>query len=139
MPDENGTETTRSDAAVAEESSPDEETSRESQGGDDSVKTADADAQSDATEELKVIVSIKEGRATVGVQQPYSDPHIEAFEDADLTGLALEVIAVTQRAKVRWEETPKHPPYDRPTPPIRRRSRNQQGTTQQEEQEPRLF
>ena len=141
MPDENGTEKTKPDAAVAEEPGPDEETSRAGQGTDDSGKTVDADSQTDLAEELKVIVSIKEGRATVGVQQPSSDPHIEAFDESDLSGLAQKVAAVAERAKARWEETPKHPSYERPAPPTRRRNRNQQGTTQEEqqEQEPRLF
>jgi len=139
MPDENGTETTRLEAAVVEGQKSDEETPRESQGTSDSEETAEAETQTCAAEELKVIVSIKEGRATVGVQQPSSDPHIETFEDADLTELAQEVVAVAERAKARWEETPKHPAYDRPAPSTRRRNRSQQGTTQQEEQEPRLF
>ena len=30
-------------------------------------------------EDLKVVVSIKGGRATIGVQRPSSDPHIESF------------------------------------------------------------
>ena len=37
---------------------------------DDSEKTAETETQTDPAEELKVIVSIKEGRAIVGVQQP---------------------------------------------------------------------
>ena len=139
MPDENTTETTRSDAAVVDERDPEDETSRESRGTDDPGKTAEAETQACAGEELKVIVSIKEGRATVGVQQSSSDPHIETFEDADLTGLAQEVVAVTERAKARWEESPKHPVYDRPAPPARRRNRRQQGTDQEQQQEPRLF
>ena len=85
MPDDNGTETTRSDApsvdeslfgeaaedaaaAVAEEQDADEETAQDPQGADD------AEAQDGAPEDLKVVVSIKGGRATIGVQQPASRP-----------------------------------------------------------------
>ena len=76
-------------------------------------------------------MSIRGGRAVIGVQQPSSDPHIETFEDTDLGKLAQEVPAVTERARARWEEAPKHPAYERPAPPARpRRNRRQQGAAQ---------
>ena len=88
-------------------------------------------------------------RATIGVQQPSSDPHIETFDDHDLPALAQEVAAVTERAKAGWEETPKHPAYARPTPPARSRNRHRQGAAQastaegaaepEQAQTPRLF
>ena len=146
MPDENGTETTRPDepsadeslfgdaagkaddepAAVVEEEAADKGTEQNAQGSNGTGESADAgdkpdaEAQTDATEELKVVVSIKGGRATIGVQQPSSDPHIETFADHDLPTLAQEVVAVTERARGQWEETPKHPAYVRPAPPARR-------------------
>ena len=46
---------------------------------------------------------------------------------------------MTERAKVRWDESPKHPTYERPAPPARRGNRRQQVAERQEEQEPRLF
>ena len=75
-------------------------------------------------------MSIKGGRATIGVQQPSSDPHIETFDNHDLAGLAQEVLAVTERARARWEDAPKHPAHVRPAPPARRRTRREQGTAQ---------
>ena len=90
----------------------------------------DAAAAMDTSEELKVVVSIKEGRATIGVQQPSSDPHIESFDDHDLPGLTQEVPAVVERARARWEGSPKHPAYERPALPVRSRSRRRQGSTQ---------
>ena len=62
--------------------------------------------------------------------QPSSDPHIETFDDRDLSELAQELAAVTGRARARWEEAPKHPAYERPAPPARRRNRRQQGAAQ---------
>ena len=56
-------------------------------------------------------------------------PHIETFgtwRDRVDDG----VPAVIERARARWEETPKHPAYERPAPPARRRGRRQQGTAQ---------
>ena len=158
MPDEVGTEATRSDAPSADESLfgeaaddraapvvqeedsndavPDEpqgggETAQEEQG------TADADEQAtgegtEASEDLKVVVSIKGGRATIGVQQPSSDPHIETFDDLDVSGLTQEVSAVVERAKAKWEDEPKYPAHERPAPPARRRNRRGQGTAQAE-------
>ena len=70
-----------------------------------------------------MVVSIKGGRATIGVQQTSSDPHIETFDDLDEAGLTQEVPAVIERARARWEETPKHPAYAKPAPPARRRNR----------------
>ena len=93
---------------------------------------AQADAGEDApANELKVVVSIKGSRAIIGVQQPSSDPHIESLDDVNESALAQEVPAVIERARARWEESPKHPTYERPAPPARpRRNRRQQGAAQ---------
>ena len=160
MPDEKTTEITRSEAANAEESpvtdAPDDaavevedstdEGAQDQQGSDDA---RDAGGEAAPPEELKVVVSIKGGRATIGVQQPASDPHIESFNDPDLSGLTHEVLAVTERARARWEDAPKHPAHQRPAPPARRRSRRRQGSAQAstaegeaaqaQQQMPRLF
>ena len=166
MPDETGTEMTRSDApsaddslfgdaaddpaaAPAEEQDSHEETERDGQGTADGGTaqepegadgsgdgTADdpqgtGDAETDAPEEgLRVVASIKGGRATIGVQRPSSDPHIESFDNLDESGLTQEVAAVIERARARWEDSPKHPAYERPAPPARRQRRRQQGSGQ---------
>ena len=160
MPDEVGTEQTRSErpsaddsplgeaadektAAVVEEEDSTDQTEQDGRGSEDAGEQ-DADdeapqddqgsgvAQGDASpsDDLKVVVSIKGGRATVGVQRPSADPHIETFGDGDLASLAQEVPAVTERARARWEDAPKHPAYERPAPPARGRNRRQQGSAQ---------
>ena len=161
MPDETGTETTRSDApgvddspfsdaadttpaAVAGEQDSTEETEKDGRGSADAetndaeTGTAEEQEGSDAPDKdaeepdgLKVVVSIKGSRATIGVQQPSSDPHIESFDDLDESGLTQEVAAVIERARARWEESPKHPAYERPAPPAKRRNRRQQGAVQE--------
>ena len=73
-----------------------------------------------------LVVSLKGGRATIGVQRTSSDPHIETFDDPDLSGLAQEVLPVIERARARWEEVPKYPAHVRPAPPARRRARRGQ-------------
>ena len=129
MPDDNGTETTRSDApgadenlfgeaaddteaAAANEQDADEETAQDPQDSDDAEDQAVRDETS-SSEGLKVVVSIKGGRATIGVQRPSSDPHIESFDAADLAGLTQEVSAVIERARAKWEDEPKHPAHER--------------------------
>ena len=126
--------------AVAEEQDADEGTEQDGQGPEDAETNdaeveaeqgqegatkagePDTEGETDASEELKVVVSIKEGRATIGVQRPSSDPHIESFDDHDLPGLTQEVSAVIERARARWEESPNHPAYERPAPDFRRRA-----------------
>ena len=141
MPDETGKEIGRSDApsadespigdaadstaaAVADEQGSDEETAQGAQGSDD------AGEQAGPSDDLKVVVSLKGGRATIGVQQPSSDPHIESFDDRDLSGLTQEVPAVIARARARWEDEPRYPAHARPAPPARRQTRRQQGGAQ---------
>ena len=80
-----------------------------------------APAETETSEELKVVVSIRGSRAIIRVQQPASDPHIEAFDDADLFGLADLFPAVVARARARWEEEPKYPAYVKPAPQSRGR------------------
>ena len=142
MPDDNGMETTRSDApsadenlfgeaaddtesAVADEQDANEESTQGPQGSDGDEE------QGGQPEDLKVVVSIKGGRATIGVQRPSSDPHIESCDNPDLSGLTQEVSAVIERARARWENEPKYPAYERPAPPARRRNRRGQGAAQQ--------
>ena len=75
-------------------------------------------------------MSIREGSATIGVQQPSSDPHIESFDDTELPGLTEQVSAVIERARARWEETPRHPAYARPTRSTSDRRRREQESAQ---------
>ena len=146
MPDETGTEATRSDApsadeslfgdaaddtaaAVADEQDANEEVAEDPQGSDDAEEQAAGD-ETGSSEDLKVVVSIKGGRATIGVQRPSSDPHIESFDDPDLAGLTQEVPAVIERARAKWEDEPKYPAHERLAPPARRQTRRGQGAAQ---------
>ena len=118
------------------------------QGTDDAEEQA-AGGEPVSSEDLKVVVSIKENRATIGVQQPAADPHIESFDDGDLSGLAQEVPAVIARGRAKWEEAPKYPAHERPAPPARRKTRRSQaaapagptagGAEQQQPEALRLF
>ena len=143
MPDETGTQTTHSDApsvddslfgdtagdpeaAVADEEDSNKETAQEAQGSDD------AEDQPGPPEDLKVIVSVKGGRATIGVQRPSADPHIESFDDCHLSGLTHEVSAVVERGKAKWEDAPRYPAHVRPTSLARRQTHRGQAAAQAE-------
>ena len=141
MSDETGTATTRSDtlsaceslfggsaddaaAAVVEEQDASEETEQDPQ------DTNDVEEEAGQPEELKVVVSVKGGRATIGVQRTSSDPHIESFDGQDLSGLTQEVAAVIERARAKWEDEPRYPAHARSAPPATRRARREQAATQ---------
>ena len=143
MPDENGTEATRSDAPSADESlfghaaddaaasvadgeDANEATAQVPEGADDAGEQAVGD-EAGGARALRVVVSITGGRATIGVQQPESDPHIESFDDRDLSGLTQEVPSVIERARAKWEDEPKYPAHARPAPPGRHQPRRSQG------------
>ena len=117
------------DAGVADEPDADEEDVEEPDVADDAGEQL-APADTETSEELKVVLSIRGNRATIGVQRPSADPHIESFDDPDLFGLADEFPAVVARAKALWKEEPMHPAYVKPAPPPRQRNRRQQGTAQ---------
>ena len=97
----------------------------------------DTGGQPDTPAELKVVVSVRGGRATVGVQRPSADPHIEIFDGLELLDLAQQVPAVVERARARWEESPQHPAYERPAPPARQRNRRQQAAAPPDDAEAR--
>ncbi len=115
---------------------PDEDTETAEGPEGDAADSDDADAGeepapagAETSEELKVVLSIRGGRAVIGVQRPSADPHIEAFDDVDLFELADQFPEVVARARARWEEEPMHPAYDRPAPPPKQRNRRQQAAT----------
>ena len=67
---------------------------------------AGAETEADAAEEMQIIVSVKGGKATIGVHQPSSAPYIETFDDADLSDLGKDVAMATERARATWEAAP---------------------------------
>ena len=102
---------------------------RRTEAAEDDKGADEAGEETSSPDDLKVVVSIKGGRAVIGVQRPSADPHIETFDDLDETGLTQEVPAVIDRARARWEDNPRHPAYARPVP-VSSRSRRGQGAAQ---------
>lgn len=99
---------------------------------------------------VKVVVYIVEGAAVIGVSRGPVDPHLETLEispDQGLEAILAAVPEVLERARARWEGTPRFPAYQAPLPPAgTQRTRQQtpgrrQGTggQQEEVQAPRMF
>ena len=118
------------DTEAAAEPDAEPETSVEEPDVGDDAGEQPAPTDSETTYELKVVLSIRGNRATIGVQRPSVDPHIEAFDYADLFGLADELPAVVARARAIWEEEPRHPAYVKPASQPRQRNGRQQTTAQ---------
>ena len=118
------------DTEADSEPDDDTDTAAEEPATADDAEEQPVPSDSETTDELKVVLSIKGGRATIGVQRPSADPHIEAFDDPDLFGLSDQFPAVVARARAIWEEEPRHPAYEKPAPPPRQRNRRQQATAQ---------
>ena len=77
-------------------------------------KREEKTAGASPSEELKESVSVKGERVTMGVLSPSSNPLIESFDDAVVSGLMQEVSMVVERARTRREDVRKLPAYDRP-------------------------
>ena len=69
----------------------------------------------DPAKDLKVVVSLKGGITTVGIQRPGTDPYIESFERRDLADVLDEIVPVVDRAATKWADAPKNPAYSRPS------------------------
>ena len=69
-----------------------------------------------ADDDLKVVISIRGGIATVGVQRPGTDPHFESFAHMKLEEILPEVIGVYETAEAKWSEQPRYPAHEGATP-----------------------
>ena len=90
--------------------------------------------------ELKVVVTMKGSKGTVGVSQPDCDPLFETFsEDGEfeteelrseaLLGRMLERIpAMVREAEAKWAENPRYPKGEAPPPPAPKTVQQPAGT-----------
>ena len=89
-----------------------------------------AEAKAEPNKDLKVVVSLKGGITTVGVQRPEADPHIESFAHSGLEEVLEEIVPVVERAAAKWAGAPKNPAYSRPS------SSNGRGQTRRQTRQP---
>ena len=66
--------------------------------------------------EIKVVIVLKDGRGTVGIQSPECDPVFSTVE-GDLVTIAAELPALVQLAEVKWSTSPKNPQSTIEPPP----------------------
>jgi hypothetical protein len=66
--------------------------------------------------QVKIVILLKEGKASVGVQSPGCDPHISIVEGG--IEQALErVPSLVEQAQGKWAQSPQNPKSDIVTPP----------------------
>ena len=65
-----------------------------------------------AADDLKVVISVTSGIATVGVQKPDTDPHFESFAHMELSDILTKVVGVFERATDKWSEEPRYPAHE---------------------------
>jgi len=68
------------------------------------------------TNEIKVVIIMKDDRAMLGVQSPGCDPVYKTM-DGSLTEVLEQVPALVTEAKQQWEANPRYPKADLPEPP----------------------
>ena len=83
-----------------------------------------------ASEEIKMVIVLKEGTGTVGIKKPDTDIFFESFQGLEIELLLEEVPGVIMNARAQWEDSPKYPAHERPrTLPTPRRQNGRQRAT----------
>ena len=68
-------------------------------------------------DEIKVVVTLKGNKGSIGIQSPNCDPVISIHE-ADLQSLLEMVPAMVEEARRKWDSNPRYPKSDfKPEPP----------------------
>ncbi|MDP2730289.1 MAG: hypothetical protein Q8O55_07395 [Dehalococcoidales bacterium] len=67
-------------------------------------------------DELKIVIVIKDNRATIGVQAPDCDPVFETAE-GDLSEILAHSHIAVDNARAKWATSKRNPKADLPAPP----------------------
>ena len=122
---------TEEDVKEKPEASAAEEESAE---GQDEEQT---EGQDEEPEELKMVVRVKDGRASVAVWRSGADPHMETFpETSNLEELLSKLPGMIERANSRWAESPMRPKYKPQRSPRKKKEGNSQPGNNQQAAEP---
>jgi len=68
------------------------------------------------SEQLKVVIILKEGKASVGIQSPDCDPVLTVMQGS-LEEVLPQVPGLVASAREKWREKPKYPKTTRIPPP----------------------
>jgi hypothetical protein len=66
--------------------------------------------------EIKVVILLKDGRGSVGIQSPDCDPVFSTVE-GDIVSVAAELPTLVQQAQDKWAQSPKNPASTIEPPP----------------------
>jgi len=83
------------------------------------VEPAEATAEpipQKATNEMKVVIIMKDDRIMLGVQSPDCDP-VYTTMTGSLAAALKKIPALVAEAKQKWEANPRYPKADLPEPP----------------------
>lgn len=67
------------------------------------------------SDDMKIVIILKENRGSIGVQAPGCDPVLQTFE-GDLTVALQRVSGVVEVARRRWDSNPLYPKCETPLP-----------------------
>ena len=91
------------------------------------------------TEEIKIVIVLKENRGSVGIQSPECDPVFATFE-GDLRAALEKVPGMVEEANRRWDSNPRYPKCQSPLPQTPQPAPARPATTQkQNKTQPAMF
>jgi len=67
------------------------------------------------SDEAKIVIVLKENRATVGVSAPGCDPVFDTAE-GDLSEIFVRAAGILEGARAQWTASPRYPKSDLPKP-----------------------
>ena len=88
--------------------------------------------------ELKIVISLRNGRGSVGIQAPDRDPVFFVFE-GDLEQALERVPGLVSEARERWERNPRYPETKHELTPPQPAQESRPVQTRQGAQQQRLF
>lgn len=101
-------------------------------------------ATTQATNELKVVIAVKDDRVMLGVQAPECDPIYETSQGT-LESALKRVPAFVKEAKRKWAKNPRNPEAEMPEPPPESKpalgpaSSGSRGKSSQPKEQPLMF
>ena len=68
------------------------------------------------SDELKIVIVLKESKGSIGISAPDCDPVFDVF-DGGLDGVLQRVPVLVEEARVRWALSPRYPKCEKPPAP----------------------
>jgi len=93
--------------------------------------------------EMKIVITLRENRGSIGIQSPDCDPVFCTFE-GNLEQALERVPELVSQARQRWDSNPRYPRCEHPLPPQTAPAQPERTTRPQQRQtttasQPRMF